>query len=155
MEYVRVSQASRRSANDPPHAKYESYGDELADLKSQKREIEARLGAEYSKSAYQRWQVTIRGKFGAAGYGGVEKLKAWVNKRAELDEQKSSLVLQRNKLEEKIAQIKPRARQEESSRTTGGLYKTDGSIDARAVLMAILDELRHLNASVGRLSQEK
>lgn len=147
LDHVRVSQASRRDAHSSPRPpKFESYREECDALIQEKKSIEVRIASEFSRAAYASAQSAIRSRGESQA-----TLRAWLNKRTALDEQKAALIRRKHEVETAIAALKPKVAAEcrASCHTRGGsFYRADGSLDQVQILLAIYEELVQLRKSL-------
>jgi hypothetical protein len=144
LAHVQVSQASRRDAHSQVHVSgFESFEAEFTSLGRLKREIESRLSTEFSKDAFTKAQTTVRKNRGSTAAD-------WLKVRVEMSDARAELISQKREIEDRMQAIKARVKAERavSNPVLATGMREDGTVDQGAVMLLILEELRHLNSRI-------
>lgn len=106
-----ASQGSRSDAQPPSLSgrEFASFSEEFDYLITRKRELEAKLSADYSTSAMNKRQAEIRRRFNGDSN---RSFSAWVDERARLDKERAAVIADKAAVENRMTTIKSRVMEE-------------------------------------------
>lgn len=153
-----ASQSSKRDANRSVVPKFETYAEEWSHWVIEKRRLDTQLSA-YTKRAFSAEQLRIRKQMQDSGT--KPSFSAWQHRKAEMEQERHALVVEKSAVEEELARLKPlvaaERRRAQNSKPVGAsleefsMFREDGSISYDGVAAQLVLEMR----SVRKLLEEQ
>jgi hypothetical protein len=147
---ARVSQGSRQMAQPSEIIRgreFPSLNEERDWLVIRKKEIDLQLSTTYSKSAYSKAQMKIRGHCG----GTSRTLTEWLRKRAQLDACKAKLNAEKLEIEKRLNQLHGLLRAEAAVSRPGGESENEWQLRKSNILLEMADDLAAVRGLLERL----